>query len=97
MCVQDSAFSSNANLQNLLIITALKSAPDRVPDYIHRLEGFEPKAVAQVRAPARCLRSNLACRQFSFLPLPQLRVLLLQCVASASARQNCTTACVSSP
>jgi hypothetical protein len=49
VCVQDSAFSSNANLQNLLIITALKSAPDRVPDYIHRLEGFEPKAVAQAR------------------------------------------------
>jgi clathrin heavy chain len=46
--LQDSAFSSNQNLQNLLIITALKSAPDRVPDYIHRLEGFEPKAVAQV-------------------------------------------------
>jgi clathrin heavy chain len=46
--LQDSAFSGNQNLQNLLIITALKSAPERVPDYIHRLEGFEPKAVAQV-------------------------------------------------
>lgn len=46
--LQDSAFSSNQNLQNLLIITAVKSDPTRVADYIHRLDGFEPKAVAQV-------------------------------------------------
>jgi hypothetical protein len=46
--LQDSAFSSNQNLQNLLIITALKSDPSRVADYVHRLDGFEPKAVAQV-------------------------------------------------
>lgn len=50
--LQDSAFSSNQNLQNLLIITALKSDPSRVADYVHRLDGFEPKAVAQVRYPA---------------------------------------------
>ena len=52
--LQESAFSGNTNLQNLLIITALKSAPERVPDYIHRLEGFEPRAVAQARPRPCC-------------------------------------------
>ena len=57
--VQDSAFSSNQNLQNLLIITAVKSDPTRVADYIHRLDGFEPKAVAQVRCPLSLSATNL--------------------------------------
>ena len=85
MLVQDSAFSSNTNLQNLLIITALKSAPDRVPDYIHRLEGFEPKAVAQVRPPCCLLpvagalegwRSSAPCCR---LPVVDASRLSLEC------------------
>lgn len=46
--LQNSAFSSNANLQNLLIITAIKSDPTRVLDYIHRLDGFEAQPVADI-------------------------------------------------
>lgn len=52
--LQDSAFSSNTNLQNLLIITAIKSDASRVADYVHRLDKFEPRAVAQAR---RCCYS----------------------------------------
>jgi clathrin heavy chain len=48
LVLQDSAFAGNTNLQNLLIITAIKSDPSRVKDYVHRLDKFEPRAVAQV-------------------------------------------------
>ena len=42
-----SAFSSNANLQNLLLLTAIKSDPSRVKDYVHRLDNFDGPAVAE--------------------------------------------------
>lgn len=64
--LQDSAFSSNQNLQNLLIITALKSDPSRVADYVHRLDGFEPKAVAQVRSRPAC-RCRRCCESVPLL------------------------------
>lgn len=34
--LQNSAFSNNANLQNLLILTAVKADHTRVKDYIYR-------------------------------------------------------------
>jgi clathrin heavy chain len=34
--LQNSSFSNNHNLQNLLIITAIKADKTRVKDYIHR-------------------------------------------------------------
>eukprot|EP00775_Hariotina_reticulata_P002628 gene2628-2929_t len=45
--LNNSAFSSNANLQNLLILTAIKADPTRVKDYIHRLDNFDGPAVAE--------------------------------------------------
>lgn len=42
-----SAFSSNANLQNLLILTAIKADTSRVKDYIFRLDNFDGPAVAE--------------------------------------------------
>ncbi|MEW5310804.1 MAG: hypothetical protein WDW38_002565 [Sanguina aurantia] len=39
--LQNSAFSNNANLQNLLILTAIKADRSRVKDYINRLDNFD--------------------------------------------------------
>ncbi|MEW5307198.1 MAG: hypothetical protein WDW36_009606 [Sanguina aurantia] len=44
--LQNSAFSNNANLQNLLILTAIKADRSRVKDYINRLDNFDGPAVA---------------------------------------------------
>jgi len=59
--LNNSAFSSNANLQNLLVLTAIRADPARVKDYVHRLDNFDGPAVAEkVRggscAVARVLR-----------------------------------------
>ena len=35
------AFSENPNLQNLLMLTAIKTEPSRVMDLIHRLDHFD--------------------------------------------------------
>jgi clathrin heavy chain len=39
--LQNSAFSGNPNLQNLLILTAIKADKSRVMDYINRLDNFD--------------------------------------------------------
>ena len=44
--LQNSAFSGNANLQNLLILTAIKTDKSKVRDFVHRLDNFDGTAVA---------------------------------------------------
>eukprot|EP01025_Chloroclados_australasicus_P037130 TRINITY_DN3781_c1_g3_i1.p1 TRINITY_DN3781_c1_g3~~TRINITY_DN3781_c1_g3_i1.p1 ORF type:complete len:1706 (-),score=246.11 TRINITY_DN3781_c1_g3_i1:418-5535(-) len=46
--LQNSAFSNNPNLQNLLIITAIKSDPSRVKDYVNRLDSFDSVQVSEI-------------------------------------------------
>ena len=46
--LQNSSFSNNHNLQNLLIITAIKADRTRVKDYIHRLVNFDGPAVGEI-------------------------------------------------
>ena len=47
--LQNSAFAGNHNLQNLLIITAIKADQrDRVRDYIARLDNFDGPAVGEI-------------------------------------------------
>lgn len=46
--LQNSSFSANPNLQNLLIITAIKSDPTRVKDYVNRLDNFDGPAVGEI-------------------------------------------------
>ncbi|KAJ1437607.1 Tetratricopeptide-like helical domain superfamily [Sesbania bispinosa] len=46
--LQNSAFSGNFNLQNLLILTAIKADPSRVMDYINRLDNFDGPAAVNV-------------------------------------------------
>ncbi|KAF5943245.1 hypothetical protein HYC85_020887 [Camellia sinensis] len=51
--LQNSAFSGNFNLQNLLILTAIKADPPRVMDYINRLDNFDGPAVGEVAVEAQ--------------------------------------------
>eukprot|EP00884_Botryococcus_braunii_P006634 jgi/Botrbrau1/15972/Bobra.0294s0010.1 len=46
--LQNTNFASNHNLQNLLIITAIKADKSRVKDYIHRLDKFDGPAVGEI-------------------------------------------------
>lgn len=46
--LDNSSFSNNHNLQNLLIITAIKADPSRVKDYVHRLDNFDGPAVGEI-------------------------------------------------
>ena len=46
--LQNSAFSNNPNLQNLLILTAIKADRTRVADYITRLDHFDGPAVGDI-------------------------------------------------
>ena len=38
------------NLQNLLILTAIKAAPERVTDFVHRLDKFDGPEIAELAA-----------------------------------------------
>ena len=46
--LNNTSFSNNHNLQNLLIITAIKSDPSRVKEYILRLDNFDGPAVGEI-------------------------------------------------
>lgn len=46
--LQNSAFSNNPNLQNLLILTAIKADKSRVMDYVTRLDHFDGPAVGDI-------------------------------------------------
>eukprot|EP00958_Prasinococcus_capsulatus_P003761 scaffold346_cov387-Prasinococcus_capsulatus_cf.AAC.4 len=46
--LQNSAFSRNPNLQNLLILTAIKADKTRVMDYVNRLDSFDGPAVGEI-------------------------------------------------
>lgn len=50
--LQTTAFSNNPNLQNLLILTAVKADKARVMDYINRLENFDGPAVGEIAVGA---------------------------------------------
>ena len=40
--------NENANLQNLLILTAMKAAPDKVMGYVDRLDNFHGPDIAKL-------------------------------------------------
>jgi len=46
--LQNSEFSDNRNLQNLLILTAIKADTTRVMDYINRLNNFDMPDIANI-------------------------------------------------
>jgi len=46
LATSNTAFSRNANLQNLLILTSIKAAPERVLEYVRRLDNYDGKDIA---------------------------------------------------
>ncbi|KAJ8613811.1 hypothetical protein CTAYLR_004926 [Chrysophaeum taylorii] len=46
--LQNSDFSENKNLQNLLILTAIKADKDRVMEYVNRLDNFDGPEIAKI-------------------------------------------------
>eukprot|EP01094_Clydonella_sp_ATCC50884_P017852 TRINITY_DN3190_c0_g1_i1.p1 TRINITY_DN3190_c0_g1~~TRINITY_DN3190_c0_g1_i1.p1 ORF type:complete len:1694 (+),score=825.21 TRINITY_DN3190_c0_g1_i1:167-5248(+) len=50
--LEKSGFSGNRNLQNLLILTAIKADPSRVMNYITRLENFDGLDIANIALDA---------------------------------------------
>ncbi|KAJ3211483.1 hypothetical protein HDU67_004519 [Dinochytrium kinnereticum] len=48
LVLEGSAFSDNRNLQNLLILTAIKADKTRVMDYITKLENFDAPDIANI-------------------------------------------------
>ncbi|CAN0031875.1 unnamed protein product, partial [Ectocarpus sp. 12 AP-2014] len=48
--LQGSDFSENKNLQNLLILTAIKADRERVMEYVNRLDNFDGPEIAKIAA-----------------------------------------------
>ena len=46
--LHSSDFSNNQNLQNLLILTAIKADTSRVMDYINRLDNYNGPEIAKI-------------------------------------------------
>ncbi|KAJ2060105.1 Clathrin heavy chain [Coemansia sp. S146] len=52
--LEDTPFSNNNNLQNLLILTAVRVEPTRVADYIERLSNYDAPDIAEI-----CINNGL--------------------------------------
>ncbi|KAK6156114.1 hypothetical protein DH2020_010362 [Rehmannia glutinosa] len=74
--LQNSAFSGNFNLQNLLILTAIKADPSRVMDYINRLDNFDGPAVGEVAVEAQLYEEAYAIFKKFNLNVQAVNVLL---------------------
>jgi clathrin heavy chain len=74
--LQNSAFSGNFNLQNLLILTAIKADPSRVMDYVNRLENFDGPAVGEVAVDAQLYEEAFAIFKKFNLNVQAVNVLL---------------------
>lgn len=48
--LQGSEFSNNKNLQNLLILTAIRASKEKVMEYINRLDNFDGPDIAKIAA-----------------------------------------------
>jgi len=55
-----SDFAQNENLQNLLILTAIKADPTRVMDYINRLENYHGMEIANIAVGSELFEEALA-------------------------------------
>ncbi|XP_004977645.1 clathrin heavy chain 1 isoform X1 [Setaria italica] len=74
--LQNSAFSGNFNLQNLLILTAIKADPSRVMDYVNRLDNFDGPAVGEVAVEAQLYEEGFAIFKKFNLNVQAVNVLL---------------------
>ena len=46
--LHNSDFANNKNLQNLLVLTAIKADKTRVMDYINRLDNYDGQELAKI-------------------------------------------------
>ncbi|CAO2817070.1 unnamed protein product [Amaranthus hypochondriacus] len=74
--LQNSAFSGNSNLQNLLILTAIKADSSRVMDYVNRLDNFDGLAVGEVAVEAKLYEEAFAIFKKFNLNVQAVNVLL---------------------
>ena len=71
-------FSDNRNLQNLLILTAIKAEKDRVADYAARLSNYDAPEIAQVAILNGLFEEAYAIYHKHEAPLKALEVLIEQ-------------------
>ncbi|CAI6011217.1 unnamed protein product [Closterium sp. NIES-65] len=74
--LQNSAFSGNPNLQNLLILTAIKADKTRVMDYVNRLDNFDGPAVGEIAVGSELYEEAFAIFKKFNLNVPAVNVLL---------------------
>ncbi|KAL8442304.1 hypothetical protein Emag_006547 [Eimeria magna] len=84
--LHNSDFSSNQNLQNLLILTAIKAEPSRVMGYVNRLQNFDGAAIAQV-ALENGLREEALTIYKKFGLLAEAADTLLEAAAGGGAQE----------
>ncbi|KAL0900597.1 hypothetical protein Bca101_084558 [Brassica carinata] len=65
--LQNSDFNGNVNLQNLLILTAVKADTSRVMDYVNRLDNFDGPVVGEMAVEAQLFEEAFAVfKKFNF-------------------------------
>eukprot|EP00246_Nothoceros_aenigmaticus_P001174 TRINITY_DN1157_c0_g1_i1.p1 TRINITY_DN1157_c0_g1~~TRINITY_DN1157_c0_g1_i1.p1 ORF type:complete len:1698 (-),score=398.34 TRINITY_DN1157_c0_g1_i1:654-5747(-) len=74
--LQNSAFSGNPNLQNLLILTAIKADKSRVMDYVNRLDNFDGPAVGLIAVGSDLFEEAFAIFKKFSLNVQAVNVLL---------------------
>jgi len=76
--LHNSDFADNKSLQNLLILTAIRSDTTRVMDYINRLDNYDGlKLAAVAKEPQHALYEEALCIYKKFNePVEAIRVLL---------------------
>eukprot|EP00897_Mesotaenium_endlicherianum_P006181 jgi/Mesen1/5591/ME000281S04647 len=74
--LQNSAFSGNPNLQNLLILTAIKADKTRVMDYVNRLDNFDGPAVGEIAVGSELYEEAFAIFKKFNLNVQAVNVLL---------------------
>ncbi|CDY27997.1 BnaC05g43990D [Brassica napus] len=74
--LQNSDFSGNINLQNLLILTAVKADTSRVMDYVNRLENFDGPVVGEMAVEAQLFEEAFAIFKKFNLNVEAVNVLL---------------------
>jgi len=74
--LQNSAFSNNPNLQNLLILTAIKADTTKVMDYVNRLDAFNGPEVGEIAAGSELYEEAFAIFKKFNLHVDAMKILL---------------------
>jgi clathrin heavy chain len=74
--LQNSEFSDNRNLQNLLILTAIKADTTRVMDYINRLNNYDMPDIANIAVGSELYEEALVIFKKAELPREAAKVLI---------------------